>query len=138
MLNGSPLTVNFEVLYETMFCFDLISLLNGISAFVIYLIKKDNTWTHCWGMREVHPEDISPKVNVIAKREFESAYKHVKFKHINRYGMSTLHDHEMIVPFTESECFSLMHENSRLIIKRNYFLIGNKEQSLPPKVYKRV
>ena len=57
----------------------LVSLFNGISTFVGYLMPmpfSKNYFTNSWADKEVHtfPKGICPKVNVIARLEFELAY----------------------------------------------------------------
>ena len=61
-------------------CFGLVSLFNGISTFVDYLmskpsLKKDNSGTHSRRDRELHnfPKGISPKVDIV-RLEFELVY----------------------------------------------------------------
>ena len=41
--------------------------------------------THCWGMRRfiTFPEDISPKVNVVARLEFELVYDVIAVQHVS-------------------------------------------------------
>ena len=62
----------------------LVSLFNGISTFVGYLMpkpfsKKNSSGTiltHSWEDKGVHtfPKGICPKVNIIARLEYELAY----------------------------------------------------------------
>ena len=48
--------------------------------------------THSWGDKGVHTtlKNICPKVNVIARLEFELAYYHVAVQHISHYAIAPL------------------------------------------------
>ena len=68
---------------------------NGISTFVGYLIPKPFSkpfyLTHSWEDKGVHnfPKGICPKVNVIARLEYELAYYDSAVHHFNHYATRT-------------------------------------------------
>ena len=70
----------------------LVSLFNGISTFVGYLMPKifSKKWyylTHSWEDKRVHtfPKGICPKVNIIAWLEYELAYYDSTVHRFNHY-----------------------------------------------------
>ena len=68
------------------FCFVFVFLFNGISTFVSYSMLKISFQyylIHSWEDKRVHtfPKSIFPKVNVIARLEFEYAYSVQRFNH---------------------------------------------------------
>ena len=75
-----PATITTTLWYR----FGLVSLFNDISTFVGYLMPKQFSsnnssgaiLTHSWEEKGVHifPKGIWPKVNVIARLEYELAY----------------------------------------------------------------
>ena len=75
--------------------FGLVSLFNGISTFVGYLMPKlfslKNYLTHYWEDKGVHtfPKGICPKVNVIARLEYELAYYDSVVHRFNHYTTRT-------------------------------------------------
>ena len=83
------------------FCsvFGLVSLFNGISTlFRLFNAKaiflEEQQWyylTHSWEDKGVHtfPKGICPKVNVIARLEYELAYYDSAVHHFNHYTTRT-------------------------------------------------
>ena len=72
----------------------LISLFNGISTFVGYLMPEEQQWyylTHSWEDKGVHtfPKGICPKANVIAWLEYELAYYNSAVHRFNHYTTRT-------------------------------------------------
>ena len=78
--------------------FDLVSLFNGISTFVGYLkpLLLEELWcyylTHSWKDKGVHtfPKGIYPKMNIIARLEYELAYYDSAVQRFNHYTTRTL------------------------------------------------
>ena len=68
--------------------FGLVSLFNGISTFVGYLMPNLN---HSWEDKGVHtfPQGICPKVNVIARLEYELVYYDSAIHRFNHYTTRT-------------------------------------------------
>ena len=77
--------------------FCLVSLFNGISTFLGYLMpnqsSKKNYLTHRWEDKGVHtfPKGICLKVNIIVWLEFELAYYDSAVQHFNHYTTKTPH-----------------------------------------------
>ena len=72
--------------------FGLVSLFNAISTFVDYLMPKPFSYlTHSWEDMGVHtfPKGICPKVNVIARQEFELACFDFADHRFNHYTTRT-------------------------------------------------
>ena len=75
--------------------FLVVSLFNGISTLAGYLMPKpEEQWyylTHSWEDKGVHtfPKDICPKVNVIARLEYELAYYDSAVHRFNHYTTRT-------------------------------------------------
>ena len=79
-----------KLLYQFVVWFGLVSLFNGISTFVGYLVPEEQLWyylTRSWEDKEVHTflESICPKRNVIARLEYELAYYNSAVHRFNHY-----------------------------------------------------
>ena len=76
--------------------FGLVSLFNGISALVVYIMPKPislkNSSGTIWEDEKVHtfPKGICPKVNVIARLEYELAYYDSAVQRFNHYTIEYL------------------------------------------------
>ena len=69
---------------------DLVSLFNGISTFVGYLMPKGHSWyylTHSWEHKRVHtfPKSISLKVGIIVWLEFELAHYDITAQQVSSH-----------------------------------------------------
>ena len=80
--------------------FGLVSLFNGISAFMGYVMPKPYFYKNsngtiqpidCDGDKRVHtfPKNISPNVSVMVRLEFELAYNNVTVQHVSHYATGT-------------------------------------------------
>ena len=91
------------------FVFGLVSLFNGISTFLCYLmLLEEQQWcylTHSWEDKGVYivPKSICPKVNVIVRLEFELTYYNPTVHHFNCYTTRTplqnLHVHMQCIEY---------------------------------------
>ena len=72
--------------------FGLVSLFNGIATFFMLFNAKEQYYlTHSWEDKGVHtfPMEICPKVNVIARLEYELAYYDSAVDRFNHYTTRT-------------------------------------------------
>ena len=100
LMNVIIFFVEFYTIFFGFSRFGLVSLFNGISTFVGYLIPKailleEQYWyylTHSWEDKGVHTfsKGIWPKVNVIARLEYELAYYNSAVHRFNHYTTRTL------------------------------------------------
>ena len=117
--------------------FGLVSLFNGISAFVGYLMQKPfsekNYLTHSWENKGIHtfPKSICPKVNVIARLEYELAYYDSAVHRFNHYATRTLTSN---LEFLKSQCF--MFKSSYVREKINEFIDSAKSVKICSRIYK--
>ena len=100
---------------------------NGKSPFMDYSKPRQSLqWyylTHCWGDKEVHtfPKGISPKVNVLARLEFELAYYDVTIQYISPHTTETpplhTHTHTHTTGLLYVQMSKMFNENSLLKVK---------------------
>ena len=104
-----------EILQKGRISIDLVSLFNGISTFVGYLMPKailleEHLWyylTRSWEGKVVKTfhKSICPKVNLIARLEFELAYYESVVHRFNHYSQRKI----SIIDINENRRFENYH-----------------------------